>query len=67
MMEASVQLIPEEKQVDLVDFAIEWTRVLRKLKKSQEQGEIDTISYLFLVRDVEEMLHEVTQTLLFIV
>ena len=54
------------KKIDLVDFAIEWVRVLRKLKECQERGELDSVSYLYIKRDVEEMLQEVTHNLLFI-
>jgi hypothetical protein len=65
LTEAVVQISTEE--IDLVDFAIEWVKVMRKLKEHQDLGELDSVSYLYLMRDIEEMLHEVTQTLLFVI
>ena len=64
MTETIVQVTSEE--IDLVDFAIAWVRVLRKLKDSQVQGEIDSVAYFHIMQDIENMLHEVTKKILFI-
>ena len=62
MMEAIAQESTED--IHLVDFALACIRGLRNLKESQVRGELDTVTYQYLAHDIENMIDEVTQTLL---
>lgn len=68
MVEVILQEVVKEVEsgMNMVDFAIACVRGLRNLKESQDRGELDTITYLNIMQDIENIVHEVTKKLLFI-
>jgi len=64
MVEAILQEAAQE--VNMVDFAIACIRGLRNLKERQDRGELDTMAYLSIMQDIDFVVSEVTQKLLFI-
>ncbi|MHA1265653.1 MAG: hypothetical protein ACTSRS_10505 [Candidatus Helarchaeota archaeon] len=64
MVEVLVQ--EERKGIDMVDFAIACIRGLRNLKKKQEEGKLDSLTYFYIMQDIENVIHEVTKSFFFI-
>lgn len=58
----TVQEVSDE--IDMVDFAIACIRGLRHLKETQDRGELDSVTYHFLARDIQAVIEEVTRSLL---
>ncbi len=63
MLESQTVQEPLE-EIDMVDFAIACIRGLRQLKECQDQGELDSITYQFIARDIQKIIEEVTRELL---
>ena len=64
-LEAQAVQEPEPlEEIDMVDFAIACIRGLRQLKVCQDQGQLDSVAYHFIARDIQKVVEEVTRALL---